>query len=817
MTVYDTELAAVSRTPQVIVELGITSCQNWYAQTATEYLWATQEFDNVAWTKTGGCTVTPNTTVAPDGTTTADTIAFAVAGTDSIDGGGLVITSANRAFTGSVFLKAAAPGTITLRIHDTGTTESTAVVVNVTTAWTRFWNHCLFSGGAAGGAFLKIERGAGDLASVFAWGANLTRNPGDVDAEVRFPYVLSFSTFPNAGTCAAADAGDGSRCWYSFPTCQDPADFNVGHAYESSDLQGLKVFRFCLKNAPIPLGGEDIWPMIKSVDFTPQKIDPERAVTVNERVKVQFYDDAASWAWNQDKASLGAKNNTGTPSGNFWRRFARIYRNYSNPRNYAKVYVGYVASGMTYGLFQQRGSYILTNIEIGSDGLVTLTLADKLRLTKVTSTGVSQAKAPAKISETNLLNGGINNAVTSLVVDNAAELTPISTETPAGYNVCIEMSYDVVGGNEFMNVGSINTTTNTLGSLQRGRWGTVAKSHLDNAKWREVLQFGTEFSTPASAPLGKNPIDIVVELLKRPGLLAADIDTATLNDERDTWLAGGVTADVETGIVFKRAGGVADSSDGCIASQQDVEKFLKQIREAIMLNLFVNESSQVTGKVFAPARPSVTLTEITDATEIVRDSIDVDENEDSRVTRVAVAYDLFAGKSGDSLADYAKIIVYVGSDEESAGDYGDKRTRIVLCPWIKSSGSATAQKLASHLFTRYKNPARRVSFSLEIKDDGVKCGDFVNLTTAFIQKPDGSTDAQRTMEVLSKQRKADNSGLDVETLDTGMGIATRYGFIAPAGYPDYNAATALQHRYAYIGTATVNQVGTTHGPGYRIW
>lgn len=814
MTVYDTELAAVSRTPQVIVELGITSCQNWYNQLAIESLWHTQEFDEAYWTKSGGCTVNANTTAAPDNTTTADTLNFAAAGDNlsaiSIAG----VAAASHAFTGSVFIKATGSGTITLRIHDTGSGEVTTKVVNVTTSWQRFWINKLFTGAAAGDPHLKIERQAGDLAAVYAWGANLTQNPGNVDAEVRFPYTLNVIGFPNACSCAATDAGDGSRCWYSFPTCQDPQHFNIGHSYETADLQGLKVFRFCLKNAPAPLGGEDIWPMIKSVDFTPQKIDPERAVTVNERVKVQFYDDAASWAWNQDKSSIGAKINTATPGGNFWRRFARIYRNYSNPRNYAKVYVGYVASGMTYALYQQRGSYLITNLDIGSDGLVTLTLADKLRLTKVTSTGVSQAKAPAKISETNLLNGAINGVVTSLIVDNAAELTPVSTESPAGYNVAIEMSYD--GTHEYMNVTGIDTATNTL-TVQRGRWGTAAQSHADNARWREVLQFGTEHSTPANTPLGKNPIDIVVELLKRPGLLAADIDTATLNDERDTWLAGSVSGDIESGVVFKRAGGTADSSDGCIATQQDVEKFLKQIREIIMLNLWVNESSQVTGHVFAPARPTVTLTEVTDTTEIVRDSIDIDENEDSRVTRVAVGYDLFAGKSGDSLADYAKIIVYVGSDEESAGDYGDKRTRIVLCPWIKASGSATAQKLASHLFSRYRNPARRVSLSLEIKDDGVKCGDFINLTTAFIQLPNGSTDSSRTMEVLSKQRKSDNSGLDIETLDTGMGIVTRYAFIAPAGYPDYDSATAAQRRYGYIGTATDNQVGITHDPGYLIW
>lgn len=809
MTVYDDQLASHSRAPQTILLLGLTSCCNWYAQIARADSLRSDDFSHVTgWVRPAGTTITANTTVAPDGTTTADTIAFAGVG-DYIRNGVSDFLAASNAFTESVWLKTAAgSGTITLEARDGGDTEGNTVVVNVTTTWTRFSWHKLFSGGAGGGVMWRMRRDTTDLASVIAWRANTTENPGNADKVILWPGVQTDGATVNASSCAATDAGNGSRCYYSFPTCQDPMHFNTGNSYEATAaLQGFKEIRLSLKDGPLPIGGEDIWPMLKSVDFVPQKIDPERSVTVNERVKASFYDDAATWNWNQDKAGEGAKTNTTTPPGTFWRRFMRIYRNYSNPRNYATVKVGFVASGMTEAIYSQRGKFLLINIAIGGDGMVTMTLSDKLRLTKRTASGTSQAKAPAKIGETNLINGAINSAVTSVVVDDASEVT----EPGSDYNVCLQLTYD--GTDEFVNVTARNLTTNTL-TIQRGRWGTAAASHADNARFREVLQFGTEHSTPSNAPLGKNPIDIVIEILRRAGIAAADIDSTTLNSERDTWLVGSVTADVETGILFKRCGDTVGAGNGAIADQSDLEELLKQIREIVLLNLWVSEASQVTGRVFAPARPSVTLTEITDNENILRNTVSVDDNEESRLTRVVVGYDLLAGEAGSDLAGYQKIHVRVGADEEATGSYGDKRTKVILCPWLRVTDTATINKLTAHIISRFRNPARRVNFDLELKDDGIECGDFVNLTTAHVQTASGASDGPRIMEVLSKQRNDDGT-LSFELLDTG--IIRRYWFIAPAGQPDYDSATAAQKRYAYIGTATQNLVGTLKESGYFFW
>jgi hypothetical protein len=54
----------------------------------------------------------------------------------------------------------------------------------------------------------------------------------------------------------------------------------------------------------------------------------------------------------------------------------------------------------------------------------------------------------------------------------------------------------------------------------------------------------------------------------------------------------------------------------------------------------------------------------------------------------------------------------------------------------------------------------------------------------------------------------------VEAVQTKM--YRRYGFIAPAGYPDYPSASAAQRERAFIGDAS-NKVNGGTEDGYYIW
>ena len=56
--------------------------------------------------------------------------------------------------------------------------------------------------------------------------------------------------------------------------------------------------------------------------------------------------------------------------------------------------------------------------------------------------------------------------------------------------------------------------------------------------------------------------------------------------------------------------------------------------------------------------------------------------------------------------------------------------------------------------------------------------------------------------------------VSVEAIETKM--YRRYGFIAPPGYPDYQAATASQREYGFIG-GNANKVEAGGRDGYAIW
>ena len=244
-----------------------------------------------------------------------------------------------------------------------------------------------------------------------------------------------------------------------------------------------------------------------------------------------------------------------------------------------------------------------------------------------------------------------------------------------------------------------------------------------------------------------------------------------------------------------------------------------------MLFMWIGEDQRLTGRLFAPATPSETLVELTDDSHFVQDTIEINDNDESRVSVVQVAYDLAPGESGSKVEDYQKRRVRVDANAVSRAGYGDLRggrdeerlqvaIKTILSKWIRPGDAVTADRLTSRWLSRYRNGVRILSAALEIKDDAIALGDFVLVTTARLQKPSGAVDAQRQMHITKKKR-AGPGRLEVEMIDTGL--FRRYMFIAPAGHPDYDAATPAQRRYGFIGSAGVNLVGTMKEDGYYIW
>lgn len=81
-----------------------------------------EEFDNAAWTKVGA-TITPNTTTAPNGTTTADTFAVSSGAYNSVYATATPLTG-GAAYIASVYAKAGTNTQVTLELRVAGTTPN---------------------------------------------------------------------------------------------------------------------------------------------------------------------------------------------------------------------------------------------------------------------------------------------------------------------------------------------------------------------------------------------------------------------------------------------------------------------------------------------------------------------------------------------------------------------------------------------------------------------------------------------------------------------------------------------------------------------
>lgn len=127
--------------------------------------------------------------------------------------------------------------------------------------------------------------------------------------------------------------------------------------------------------------------------------------------------------------------------------------------------------------------------------------------------------------------------------------------------------------------------------------------------------------------------------------------------------------------------------------------------------------------------------------------------------------------------------------------------------------------LTQKLLSRYRNPAATVSMDVDINSSAtgatfMKPSDIKDVTTdEACEKGETSWNKERLM--LTSVRPDFATGkVSVEAVETKM--YRRYGFIAPAGLPDYPLASVDQRRYGFIGDVN-NKVNAGVEDGFYIW
>ena len=136
----------------LVLEQGAVASTYTNAGTRTNLLTYSEQFDNAAWPKAIGVTLTPNTTVAPDGNTTADKLIEGTALQQHLISQSIGVITAGASYTFSVYAKAAERTKIALTsqaepyvvfdlsagtVVQTGGATTTATITSVGNGWYR--------------------------------------------------------------------------------------------------------------------------------------------------------------------------------------------------------------------------------------------------------------------------------------------------------------------------------------------------------------------------------------------------------------------------------------------------------------------------------------------------------------------------------------------------------------------------------------------------------------------------------------------------------------------------------------------------------
>lgn len=561
--------------------------------------------------------------------------------------------------------------------------------------------------------------------------------------------------------CTASDLGDGLRCFYSYQTCQDVANYS----------RGSKTYRFCLNSTPWPDPATQVFPLLRRFVPYTQKIDAAKLYTDPERVVCDFALDFSPPPLDHDKSAT--LHNT-QRTGEFWRVLKARNQNYTGRT--LRIKRGFYTSTFVLSDFEQLGpDYRITSWQIDQEGC-SITAESPLAQ-------LGTRSAPWSISQDNTVQTAIAAGDATVVVRDASEFPDPASYTRNSVFVEIE--------SEICKVTNRNTGTNTL-TITRGQWGTTAASHAVDKKVSHVLCVGT--NNGASAATGRKVADVLQDLMEWAGVAAASVDTSSFDTVSQLWPDLDVLATVR--------------------KPRTIAQHMASLRSPRGILIYYNTSSKYAAKVMSP---DLSLTTFTDDNFVFR-SVENDEDEEQRLTRAAVWYnpsnERAAGAS--TLADYQNAVIVVNTDLESVNNYGDVREETFQDFWVDPAASTSRiRNFSRRIINRRRAGVRTIKFSLDLKSASINVGDGVSVTSQQILDARGNQDTRPC--IVTARTDKDETTVQFEAVDLAFG--GRFLRIGPDTLTDdYSTATTEERNsYGYWGDATYNRVGTIKDVGYVFY
>jgi hypothetical protein len=546
----------------------------------------------------------------------------------------------------------------------------------------------------------------------------------------------------------------GEKCFNTFPTCKNAANYG----------KTTKAYRFASPVSPIPL--DLVRPYVTGVKLLPTEIKTNLAVS--GRVTVEMADEP--------DADVGIDPYVTTRAafpdipGTFWKKWLTRNRNYKGRA--IDIYEGYV--GVAEGSYVHRGTYKLENIA-RSGMQVKIEAVDLLK-------DLSKIDVPPKLD----LKLSVD------ITDTQTSMTIFGTGTAYGADAALldSPSGTLIVDEEVVTYTSIDTATGVIGGVTRGEHGTTAAEHTAKAKVGMVKVYADQ-----------NPFDLMKSMLLTDAAIASE---SVGDDAFDYW---------------RDYPGDEPNVSSPITEPTKLSVLFWELVDLVDCKAWVGENLKITIARTLPSDILRTFSTISDETGIISGSATVDQNEKSRLTRAVIYWDKSAmGKVDDPMA-YGRLDIAIDATAESPNDYNEIIEKKVMSRWIHSAGHVEedmarfAKNLVMRQVWRNRDASPIVTVDVDFKDEAIKTGGWVQLSTDEIVDRFGESFSGREFQVVKREKKE-----NVVTLSLLKGASGRCLMVAPDSLDgvDWTAATDAQKAYGAICNDSGKMAGGDE-EGYRIW
>lgn len=524
--------------------------------------------------------------------------------------------------------------------------------------------------------------------------------------------------------------------------------------YKSAYLKTSKDYKFTPVDTPLPFkNGER--PYLQGIKYLPTEIKDN--LTVNARVTLTLLDEP-----DNDIGIDPYLSQRASTQGTFWRKL--LARNPHYNKRTIRIAEGFL--GLSEAEFANKFIGAIHNIRLGR-GKVSIEVVDLLK-------SLASVDIPAKISCKVISD--VNTTTTAITVSNAAEL-----DDPANGTKYVRID------DEIISYTSRNLSTNVISGGARAQFGTVAVEHQSGAKVTKVKYYAPQ-----------NPYDILLSILAEAGIDNNYIDTPAF-------------------MALKTYPIIDINRRAIIVEPTKADKLFFELINELDCKCWVNEDLKITIAKNIQNLPGRTYMEITDEANIVNDSTSVDLNDKSRLTRIVVYWDKRALGSVNDVNSYNRIDIVIDADAEGANEYGEIIEKKIYSRWLDITCD-TEENLASYIRANYSRQLFRqrdaqmlLDMSVELKDQDIRTGDYVKVTTNTVQEMDGKPLTRRTFQIIRREQAKVN---EIKLRAIAM-PKKKVAFIAPAGTPTYTSATEAQREYGFLSNA--RGVMSNDDDGYRIY